>query len=154
VFTFDLLVFILALWLELVFIASNYIKATSWVIIDWGQFSDPSFALIIHYQLTSSKCENRLWVAKVIAKLTPEMVLELEMCPDPTQGYFRAAVNKRLTRLWPGYFLTQLEKIFWPEGKNWKFGIFRGNFPNPNQRWLTRPNLTRVKKIWPRPITN
>jgi len=31
----------------------------------------------------------------------------LEMGHDPTQVYFWAALNKRPTRLWPGYFLTR-----------------------------------------------
>jgi len=62
--------------------------------------------------------------------------------PDPTQAYFWPAVNKRQTRLWPGYFLTSTQRDFyWPKGKNWKIWHFRGNFPNPNpkQKWLTWP---------------
>jgi len=67
------------------------------------------------------------------------------------QAYFWPTVNKRLTRLWPDpmtFFLPKWQKIE-------KFGIFRGKFPNPNpnQRWLTQPNLTQVKKFWSRPIT-
>jgi len=43
---------------------------------------------------------------------------QLEMGPDPTRAYFWPAVNKRPTRLWPGYFLTRPEEIFFrPEGK-------------------------------------
>jgi len=53
--------------------------------------------------------------------------------------------------LWPNpkrFFLTQREKIR-------KFGIFWGNLtsPNPNQRWLTWPGPTQVKKFCPGPIT-
>jgi len=59
---------------------------------------------------------------------------KLEMGPDLTQAYFWPAVNKRPTRLWPGYFLTF--------------------FPNPNQRWLTWPNPTRATKNWPNPGQN
>jgi len=85
-----------------------------------------------------------------------------ESWPDQTQAYFWPAVNKRLTRLWPEYFLTEPGAFFWLKGKKiGKFGIFRGNFPSPNlsQRWLTRPEQqkidpTRVKNIGPRPITN
>jgi len=84
---------------------------------------------------------------------------------DPTRAYFSPAVNKRLTRLWPRYFLIRPEEIFLTRRvKNWKFDILRGNFPNPNpnHRWLTWPdptqttknwpNLTRVKKFWSGPI--
>jgi len=65
------------------------------------------------------------------------------MGPDPTRAYFWPTVNKRPTRLWPGYFPTRPEAIFWPEGKKIeKFDVFRGNFPNsnPNHKWLTRPD--------------
>jgi len=37
--------------------------------------------------------------------------------PNPTQAYFWSAINKRLTRIWPWYLLTQLEDFFFePEG--------------------------------------
>jgi len=40
--------------------------------------------------------------------------------PDPTQTCFWS-VNKRPTRLWPGYFLAKPEEIFFePKWKNWK----------------------------------
>jgi len=66
------------------------------------------------------------------------------------------------TRLWPGYFLTRPQEIFF--GAEWKkieiFGIFRGNFPNPNpnHKWLARPEQQKidpiwVKNFWPGPIT-
>jgi len=61
----------------------------------------------------------------------------LQMGPDPTWP----SENKRPTRLWPGYFLTQPRRFFLiRREKIEKFGIFRGNFPNldPNQRWLTQ----------------
>jgi len=41
-----------------------------------------------------------------------------EMGPKPTQEYFWPTVNNRLTRLWPGYFLTD-------GGKNWKICCFQ-----------------------------
>jgi len=42
-------------------------------------------------------------------------------------------IIKRLSHLWPGYFLTQPEEIFFiRREKIEKFGIFRQNFPNPN----------------------
>jgi len=58
-------------------------------------------------------------------------------------------------------FLTRPEEIFWPkEEKLEKFDVFRGNFPNPNHRWLpwsdpSLKKLTRpkVKNFWPGPIT-
>jgi len=43
---------------------------------------------------------------------------------------------------WRDFVLTQREKLE-------KFDFFRGNFPNPNYRWLTRPDLTRATKKWP-----
>jgi len=70
-------------------------------------------------------------------------VSQLEMGPDPTRAYFWPAVNKRPTRLQPGYFLTR------PEGKKIeKFDVFRGNF-NPNHKWLTRPEPQKIDPTWP-----
>jgi len=75
---------------------------------------------------------------------------------DATWAYFWLAVNKRPTRFWPAYFLTQPNAIFYQKGKIEKFGIFMGNFPNPevadpsNQK-MTQP---RVKNFWRGPITN
>jgi len=78
-----------------------------------------------------------------------------EMGPDPARTYFWPAVNKRPTRLWPEYFLTRPDDIFFlPKGLNIEiFDIFRGNFPNPypNQRWLTQPDPTWATKIWSDP---
>jgi len=53
---------------------------------------------------------------------------------------FDCSKKEAETCLWPGYFFSWPQEIFFlSEGE--KFGIFRGNFqnPNPNQRWLTRP---------------
>jgi len=32
---------------------------------------------------------------------------------------------------------------------NKKFGILRGNFPNPNQRWLTQPEQQEIDPAQP-----
>jgi len=40
----------------------------------------------------------------------------LDMGPDLTQAYFWSAVNKRPTRLWPRYFLTPPDEIFFTWG--------------------------------------
>jgi len=72
-----------------------------------------------------------------------------------TRAYFWPAINMRPTQLWSGYFPTR-NNFFQSEGKKFeKFNIFRGNFPssNPNHKWLTWPDPTRVKIFWPRPIT-
>jgi len=74
-----------------------------------------------------------------------------EPWPYLTQAYFWPAVNKRPTRLWPGYFLTWAKDFFWPEGKKIeKFVIFRGNFPKPNSnhRWLTLPDPCQKFLTW------
>jgi len=66
---------------------------------------------------------------------------------DPTRSYFWPALNKSPTSFWPGYFLTQPEEIFWPNGKKIKkFDVFRGSFPNlnPNHRWLTQPEPLKI----------
>jgi len=70
----------------------------------------------------------------------------LEMGPEPTLSCFWFTVNKRLTRLWPWYFLTQTWKgFFYPKGRKLKILTFSGgNFPNPN---LYRPNQSN--KNWP-----
>jgi len=42
--------------------------------------------------------------------------------------------------LTPVLFNPTQRDFFWPEGKKiGKFDVFRGNFPNPNHEWLTRP---------------
>jgi len=89
------------------------------------------------------------------------LTLQLEMGPDQARAYFWPTVNKRLTRLRPGYFLTRPKEIFFDQkGKKWKIWHFRGNFPNsnPNHKWQTWPDpkhkkLTWPKKFWPGPIT-
>jgi len=88
----------------------------------------------------------------------------LEMGFDLTQAYFWPAVNKRPTRLWSGFFLTQADEIFFiRRAKNWKIWDFKGKFSNakPKSKMadMTRatktwPDSTQVKKIWPRPITS
>jgi len=61
--------------------------------------------------------------------------------PGPIWAYFWPAVNKRRTPYWAYVHFDPIRwDFFWPEGqKIEKFGIFRGNFPNPIQRWLTWP---------------
>jgi len=73
------------------------------------------------------------------------------MDPDPTRACFWNKINKSLTRLWSGYFFVPTRWDFvWPEGKKMeKYGIFRGNFSNLNQRWLTRPNPSNKKLTRP-----
>jgi len=69
----------------------------------------------------------------------------LEMDPDPTRAYFWPAVKKRLTRLWP----TPMRFFLIRRGKNWKIWDLWGNFPNPNQIWLTRPEQPKFVPIRP-----
>jgi len=80
---------------------------------------------------------------------------QVKMGPDLTRDYFWPTVNKRRTRLWPGYFLTRPKEIFltWSE-KIEKFDVFRQNFTNsnPNHKWMTPHDPTRATKIgqsWP-----
>jgi len=90
--------------------------------------------------------------------------------PDPTQAYFWPAVNKRPTRLWPGYFLTQPKEIFltrrfffWHKGKTIENLTFLGEtfqtqtqtingWPDPGQKFLTRNHHKKIiisyTKIW------
>jgi len=78
------------------------------------------------------------------------------MGPDPTRAYFWPAVNKRPTRLRPGYFPIRPEDIFLiRKQKNWKIWCIRGNFPNsnPNHNLLIWPDPTWVKNFWPGTIT-
>jgi len=82
-------------------------------------------------------CGSKLFDPSLTWSKLPTWFLLVEVGPT----YFWPAVNKRLTRLWPRYFFTPSQEIFFDsKGKNWKFGIFRANFPNPKQRWLTQPN--------------
>jgi len=83
---------------------------------------------------------------------------------DLTRAYFWSPVNKRLTWLWPGYFLTQPKAIFLTRGeKNLKIWDFWGKFskpkPKPKMADPTRaaknwPDLTQVKVFRPEPITS
>jgi len=76
--------------------------------------------------------------------------------PYLIRGYFWSMVNKRPPRLWPVYFLTRPKEIFFlirREG-NWKFGIFRGNFPNsevadPTPATWKWPWTGLSQKFWP-----
>jgi len=75
--------------------------------------------------------------------------VEVKMGPDPTQSILltRSKYEANLSLIW--VLLTWSEEIFFIQrGKNWKFGIFRGNFSNPypNQRWLTQSD-PRYKKL-------
>jgi len=49
--------------------------------------------------------------------------------PDPKLAYFWPVINESPTCLWPRYFWTWYDEIFWPEGK--KLVFLRGNFTNP-----------------------
>jgi len=72
--------------------------------------------------------------------------------PDPTRAHFWPAVNKRPTRLWPGYFPTRPVAIFfdpkWKKLKNLMFlgEIFRiltqtiNSWPDPSHKKLTWPD--------------
>jgi len=67
----------------------------------------------------------------------------VEMDPDPTRAYFLPAVNKRPTRLWPGYFPTWPEAIFFdPKGKKLKNLTFLGEIFGI---------LTKTINVWPDP---
>jgi len=104
-----------------------------------------------------------IWTLQSLQKATKRThYFDSEMGPDPTRAYFWPTANKRPACLWPKYFLTRPEEIFfYPKGKKLKnLGFSGGNFPNPysNQRRLTRPHpsnkkLTQRKpghKFWPR----
>jgi len=55
----------------------------------------------------------------------PENFKIIEMGSDPTRKYLWPTVNKGPTHLWPGYFLTQPDDIFFdPKGKNCKIWDF------------------------------
>jgi len=75
--------------------------------------------------------------------------------PDPSLLLTRSN-NKRPTRLWPGYFLTRPEEIFFaPKGKKLKNLTFLGEiFKIQTQTINGWPDPTRVKNFWPGPITN
>jgi len=72
--------------------------------------------------------------------LLVQFCLKLEMGHFLTQAYFWATVNMRPTHLRAEYFSTQPDEIFLTGiEKSEKFGIFRGNFPNPKVAHLTWP---------------
>jgi len=59
----------------------------------------------------------------------PNETPTLEMGHVPTWAYFWPAVNKRLTSLWPRYFLIQPEEILFDRReKNWKIWHLQGKF--------------------------
>jgi len=71
--------------------------------------------------------------------------------PDPSLIWL--AVNKRPTRLWPGYFLTRPEAIFFdPKGKKLKNLTFLGEiFRILTQTINGWPDPTQATKNWPDP---
>jgi len=75
------------------------------------------------------------------------------MGPDPTRAYFWHAVNKRPTRLWPGYYSTRSEEIFF-DPKEKKLTFLGEIFQILTQTINGWPDPTQVKNIWPRPITS
>jgi len=69
--------------------------------------------------------------------------LKLEMGPDPTWAYFwpRSKLEADTPLTWV-LFDPNRRDFFWSEvEKIEKFDIFRGNFLNPNHKWLTRSEL-------------
>jgi len=82
--------------------------------------------------------------------------------PYPTRAYFWPAVNKKLTRLIPGYFLTRPEDIFFnPKQKKLKNLTFleeifqiqtqtTNGWPDPT--WVKNfdPNPSLAMTTWPR----
>jgi len=89
----------------------------------------------------------------------------LETGPDPTQAHFWPAVNKWPIRLWPGYFPTRPEAIFFDrKRKKLKNLTFLGElfeiqtqtingWPNPTRPEPQKIYPTQVKNFWPGPIT-
>jgi len=79
----------------------------------------------------------------------------IEMGPDPTQAYFWPAVNKRLTQLRPGYFLTRPEAIFLTRRekkmKNLTFlgVIFQIQTQTINGLYPTRPKPQKIDLTQP-----
>jgi len=68
--------------------------------------------------------------------------------PSPTWAYFWPAVNKRPTHLWPGYFLTHPEDIFFgsKRKKLIYFGFLGEIFhTQTKQRWLTWPEQQNIE---------
>jgi len=96
----------------------------------WLSFFNISVAkinVVSGFERTNSLPENQSVCLNLWVSISPIIIKSSDgPWPDPTRAYFWSAVNKRLTHLWPGYFWTQPEDIFfWPEGKkNWKFLYF------------------------------
>jgi len=72
--------------------------------------------------------------------------------PDPTRAYFWPAVNKKLTHLWPRYFLTRPEEIlFDPKQKKlenlWFSGEIFQTLIQTKDGW---PDLRNKKLIRPK----
>jgi len=140
----------------------------------WTRFSGLTilFMLLI-WRLKGSNCKSVNWEFRLYGFVCGETKWEQnrisgivrKWCmwgrdgpwPDLTQECFWPKVNKRPTRSFdPGTFWPRWWDFFDPKSKNLKNCILSGNFPmpNPNKRWLTRPNPTWVQKICPRPITS
>jgi len=66
----------------------------------------------------------------------------IEMAPNLTRAYFWPKVNERPTCLWSGYFLIQLDEIFYPKGKKLKNLEFLGEIFQTKDGW---PNLTHLE---------
>jgi len=126
------------------------IKGTLWL----GKFWWCGITWIIRFLRDAGVWTNDTPIPTIWFSLESMYCCQAEMGPDPTGAYFWPKVNKRPTRLWPGYFLTRPEEIFLtPREKNWKIWHFYGKFSKfkPKPFWLTRPNLTLATKNWPDP---
>jgi len=83
---------------------------------------DPSFhifLLVREHDLYQLKLEIIPLLMKIASSTLRKWRKKLSISdgpwPDLTQAYFWPAVNRRPTRLWPGYFLTRLEEIFFAQ---------------------------------------
>jgi len=87
-----------------------------------------------------------IWKTELQWRAGLDFDMEVEMGPALPRQNIWLALNKRITtHLWHNPM-----RFFWLARKKYgKFEIFRGNFPNPNQWWLTRPVLSRATKKWP-----
>jgi len=64
-----------------------------------------------------------------------------EMGPDPTRPEY--TLDPQEIRGQPPFDLDTF--LTWSEGKKIENSeIFRGNFPNPNQRWVNRPEQQKI----------
>jgi len=111
----------------------------------------------IHQKVYSPSVAEEVFVSNQIFYMENCWLGRDEPLPDPIRAYFWPTVNKRPTQLWPGLdivshvwnwanktnellfdltrrdFSNRREKIE-------NFVIFKRNFPNTNQRWLTQPD--------------